>query len=873
MPSIIIDQKYLDNISLVVDSINNFFISEYKTNDFPTDDMLLTVPSFFKKVIDIFRCIEPSWINNVDQIDSSVKFVIDYINNEKNDNTTSVEDFILNKASSKEPQRIIKALCAIRTLQFIGDNYADFVSLVQGMYSFELFTTPSKYKNAINTFASTIRMEMLDTVMKTEYNVFETEFFDIKEYARDVYENNLITLPENFDSDNDINRISNYTDLLNIDIRIASTVQEAYGINYFKKTVNPHFKYDEYSKKFKLSKQYKSAVDKFVEKLNKCDTTDDLDKMFTDKSNADTNDVSIFLSNVIPFIMIKVYNNKTKYPFDNINMKNMDNYIKSYNSISDVNLGARRFIKYDLYSVFKTDKEGTIKFIKDFLTLDLFNDTTAFISNNVLLTIFNIFDSRIYLDILYNNIPAIGKVDDYYSENEFVKNVRGRINANSRKANVYSNAKNSADKNQTADTTDTVVEYVNMAANEYGDMSVKDMSYCEHYSDILYKECTIMDDLIYRKNLSPILINEYMSSCENSLNSIYQESETGDIPSYMKNRIDLSDGEVKPTLTELDVDLPKSAPLNPLEDVLGSIDAKMDDPGELDTLMGTGYKSTHKNDQSGIVYNITNNYSNSFNKTSTDSSTGKTINNINSNNTGRETDNNYNNSIKLTDSKVSNNVIQDGKQKLSSGHTIQEVFAFLEAEEPLSETLNAGDKPKSDLLTTAMDVDRKTLGKQQSAKKAVQKVVNTGKAITKPVTRTKQWMTKVIDSLIKRDEDKVKAEIIENPSYRTALYKASRIALKLGLTSICFTISGYLSAAYVTIQGAKVLDKQRLRKEVQSEFGTELEILNDKIERASQSNDPKDRQAMYQMMRLRNKMKDIAVVTPKQTIKHPRSVW
>ena len=165
----------------------------------------------------------------------------------------------------------------------------------------------------------------------------------------------------------------------------------------------------------------------------------------------------------------------------------------------------------------------------------------------------------------------------------------------------------------------------------------------------------------------------------------------------------------------------------------------------------------------------------------------------NSNHTSTSGSNNNNNSNDSVDTKDSTSK-KDGEQKLSNGKTIQEMFMFLESKEPRSSGNNAGDPPKADLLTKAMDADRKTLAKQKSAEKGVQKIANTGKAVLKPISRTKAWLTKMVDSLIKRDEDKVKAELIENHSYRSAIFKANRIALKLGLIGISFAIQPYLGA-------------------------------------------------------------------------------
>jgi hypothetical protein len=82
-----------------------------------------------------------------------------------------------------------------------------------------------------------------------------------------------------------------------------------------------------------------------------------------------------------------------------------------------------------------------------------------------------------------------------------------------------------------------------------------------------------------------------------------------------------------------------------------------------------------------------------------------------------------------------------------------------------------------------------------------------------------------------------------------------RLALKLGLTGICFTISGYFGAAYAGVQVARFADKQRLRREVQDEMVTELQIMDEKIAHAKEEGNQKE---LYKLMRLRSKMEGIA---------------
>ncbi|MGN1086890.1 MAG: hypothetical protein ACI4Q5_07625, partial [Porcipelethomonas sp.] len=86
-------------------------------------------------------------------------------------------------------------------------------------------------------------------------------------------------------------------------------------------------------------------------------------------------------------------------------------------------------------------------------------------------------------------------------------------------------------------------------------------------------------------------------------------------------------------------------------------------------------------------------------------------------------------------------------------------------------------------------------------------------------------------------------------------------------TGVAFTINGYVGMAYVALQGAKIADRERLKKEVQEEFAAELEILNDKIRLADAEDSPQSRKDKWQMMRLRSKMEHIVAGTPRSRIR------
>lgn len=871
---IIIKKEYFDNIKTAIDSINSFFSSNYKNKDFPVIDVDFQLDGVIMNLLSWFNNVEPSWIDNPNNVES----VIDSIHEATKDMDGDIYTQLTNDNNTLVLDHI-NAFIGFKVLQFIGDNFTDFTKFINGIYTFELFTQPSKFKDVIDTFSKNIPIDEIEDVLgDNTYSIF-----DDKKYVTGIFNNEQIKLPDTMKLDNEINRFSSCNDLTDIEILVDENIQEAAEINFFEKTKPEHIKYDEKTNEFKISKQFEKTIDDMINQLRNINSSSTLSEWFNDSPKGYPDK---FTKVVCPFILAKVFGNEKKCVIEGFDKESLNKYTDSYESIISKNNGAKRFKNFDIFSTYKTDKEGTLKFLEDFLKLNLVNDEDAYISNNTLLALFNIFDSRIYLDIMHNLIPDSVKREKMLDEDSFVKKIRARINKNSRNRNIYK-PENNIPKSNDVPTTEKVQEYVFSNLKEFGDMSIEDMQICEQFHSIINDEIRTLGDAMYNKGISQIAIDRYIGESYNIFQESYiQEQELGDIPDYMRNRINLSDESGNsPNVTLTDVQLPPGVPVNSVEELADSVDERMNvNSDNLGDMLGKDYKGK----QGNIIYNITNNYSNSFNKDSHDT---KTITNTNSNNdkstnktirqdslkrrsknsTSNKYSNNNNNSNDSNDTKDSINE-SDKNIKFSSGNTIQEVFAFLESEEPLSSGGNAGEPPKSDLLTTAMDADRKTLSTQQGAKKKLQKALNTGKAFLKPVTRTKQWLTKIVDSLIKRDEDKVKAEIIENPSYRTALYKATRIALKCGLAGVAFTINGYLGAAYVAIQGAKMADKQRLRKEVQEEFATELEIINDKIARASKEDTPESRKAVWQMMRLRSKMERMATDPLRSKIKHPSTV-
>ena len=1245
--NIIIKQSYFTNIQTAINSLNEFCSSGFRVKNFPVLDGDFQLDPMLERILSRLDSVDPTWLEDEGKLNGIIEMI--------NENIANIDpaDGVYETIVSSNNEMMIKAIDAyigFKLLQVIADNFQDFIRFVNGIYTFEIFTKPDQYSDVLDKFGQFIPLNEIPE-LDLEEKIFDEGF-----YVDGVFKNEQIELPESMDVGTETERIINRAPLQGVEVFVDDSVQEAAEVNYFTETKPKHMKYSTKMKKWLVSNQFEKTVNDLVAGLRKCDSTDDLTAFFKSDFWRNMRDLS---DTIIPYILVKVFDNPKKF-----NGKfNTENYSKSYASIIKQNNGAKRFQNYDIFTTFKSDKEGTIKFIEDFLKLNLVNDPDASISNNTLLTLFNIFDSRIYLDIVYNYAPDSVKKEK--TEDQFVKEVRGKINKNSRTAKTYTNDQGAQDPSpdDKVDDSKTVSEYVVNELHKLGDMSISDMMACEQFSHIVECDIDTLGDKMYNVGLSPFLVEEYigesfydidsqaydvfeeasmkvkrdafqqgvcslMANMEeivkmdkehrwnaNTLGSRYKttynpvaiflfpiftsvtasseehtnikqvyhstnkalkgkrgsftseqlqtlqrlhdltgdlwgtvkmfwtnprnwfkmlnvmkndktqkrtkkmadiareivalkpklgfiidnddfvneywydgsaeyvfqeatteknrerlrtainlvmrdmqkisdlakkkqwtnnacisifkdetkgnvkealkyanrgatgscgkfqdqevnvlksfgeklsellktvksininpligknvkeagnvhkvatlandilgmkgeldfinsevvkdsdgpavptehdiksesfeynidtfkmimEQETGGIPEYMKTRFKMTD-KVGATVTP--TALPEGVPQNPVPEITDSIDAKLDAGGDsLGDMIGAGFENNPNKDKAEgkIVVNVTNNYTNSFNRdsnntttnttTNDDHSTGKTTNtsNTNSNNKSNsdndnshdnQTDSSSNKSIKKTDvkksktdnsdrshstsTKGSNNnnnsndsadlkdspTFKDGEQKLSSGKTVQEMFMFLESEEPQS-TGNTATRPKEDLLTKAMDRDRKTLATQQKAKHGVQKVANTGKAVLKPVTRTKQWLTKVVDSLIKRDEDKVKAALIENRSYRSAVYKASRLAIKLGLISVAFSIQPYLGLTVAGIEGLKLADRNRLKKEVQQEMESELEVIDEKIKDLNSMNTTEARKEKYELMRMKKKIEEQMLSTPKRKV-------
>lgn len=951
--TIVIKNEYFDNIRTAIDSMNKFFESNFKTKSFPVVNNDFQLDRILARTLSWLNNVEPSWVANPKNAEAALNNLRSLVEKaepvgepeaaklpENDEEVTKEADESLaegeEKAAVPEQQSTespdmelgetdpaidsawtkvmdgtdkaatdtFHQFIGFKMLQFITDNFNEFDNLLKGIYSFELFTTPSKFRSAIQLFTSPLDVPELTDIspLPGEYKLFTPE-----DYVSSIFDNDQIKLPDDMMEATETARFAAFTDLTDTEIQVDDisdnndsdkndTVQEAAEVDYFDSFKARDIKYDPSSKKFKISKQYESVVNKFISSVRNCETVDDLAKLFSKAPLP----VDWFTINTQPAILIRAFNNIKKYPFDTYDVDATFKYVKSYKSIAKQNAGARRYERIDIFSTFKTNREATIKFLEDFLKLNLVNSNRPIIGDRTLLTVFNIFDSHIYFTILYNLIPKPDQTAD-----EFIKAARKKVNDSTKSANPYQ-------KNTPTDgkvrTSKQVQESVMETMRELGDMTIVDTQYCDMFVEAVYDDISTLSDDLYNNGVSARIVDQFIGE---SYDLFAQEAaETGDIPDYMKDRIAISDADPnkKPT-TVTDVEVPPETPENDIDDLGNSIDARCDHEGdELGDSFGAGYNGQvlppSKGGPGHVVYNITNNYSNSHNTTTTttntstnDLSSGKTItnktvtNNSTSNVTNandsssnkttitgaqqKPTTNNYDNTSTPANTKESDNTFSNGK-------SVQEVFALLNSSEPLFVEGDAGEPPKTDVLTTAtnnrLDKDREKLSKQQEAKRGVQKIGNTIKAALKPVTRAKSWLRSVADSFMKRDENAIKADILDNKSYRSAMYKACRIAIKGGKFALFSAISPWFGLIYAGKLGLDIADRERLRKEVASEVAVELQIMDKKIEALEAKNrygeaSPEQRQELYKMMRMRQKLADMAVDSKKHIVHNTKSVY
>jgi hypothetical protein len=460
-------------------------------------------------------------------------------------------------------------------------------------------------------------------------------------------------------------------------------------------------------------------------------------------------------------------------------------------------------------------------------------------------------------------------------------------------------------------TSGQVTEYASDMIHSLGDIDIDDMPYIHKVvSEACYMELSTLHDRSFKVGISEAGVMHY-------LGDLYQETQgysiNGRVPNYMADRIKTADAQGKPDVEIEPTELPEGIPTNDIGSLIDSIDERVDEVqpdenGEMDLSDGFGPNADVSPQDKGshIVYNITYNYHNSNNTTNTtdshntiDNSINKTVSGTSNNRYNRNKkrivprqnmppmnngSNNNNNDTSFPNTKDVINQAQPNSATFSTGKSVQEVFDLLRSKEPLlveegvkqtagslvnSVGVDTGvlpdtnPEPKEDLLTKAQNFDMKMLSKQEIARKAANKAVQTGRAIKQPLERTKEWVQNFVDDLLQRNEDETKAKMLEDNNFRTKIKKVFNLALDFEMFSVAYVLSPYLALLAGVVAGTNYVNKLDMKKDVQNELMTELEVIDDKIKRAKAKNTKDGYDEAYELMRIKRKLLDKATKVTK----------
>lgn len=174
--------------------------------------------------------------------------------------------------------------------------------------------------------------------------------------------------------------------------------------------------------------------------------------------------------------------------------------------------------------------------------------------------------------------------------------------------------------------------------------------------------------------------------------------------------------------------------------------------------------------------------------------------------------------------------------------------AYTEAVGDADDDKPESDHPIKDILT---DIDRATVKKQQAMKKKVQDMQNVGRAMMKPVNRTKEWVGNMIGKWKDADETNIK-ERMADPHARSNLFSAIKKSIVGGsLLKAGLLLNPVFLFLTVTRGIGKNKREFRIRNEMIGEIKTEIQIIDEKIKDADSKGDNK---AKYQLMRFKNEL-------------------
>ena len=117
---IIVKKNYFDNIETAINSLNQFFSSNFKQKNFPVLDGDYSVDESVMKILGLMNGVESSWVDSPEEVER----VVDVINSVSENYDENPYEKICDNNDSVTIDHI-DAFVSFKALQFIADHFEE----------------------------------------------------------------------------------------------------------------------------------------------------------------------------------------------------------------------------------------------------------------------------------------------------------------------------------------------------------------------------------------------------------------------------------------------------------------------------------------------------------------------------------------------------------------------------------------------------------------------------------------------------------------------------------------------------------------------------------------------------------------------------
>ena len=151
--NIVITQAYFANNKAAIDALNEFFAAAFKVKNFPFLDEESSIDKVLEKIISRLDAVDPTWLEDEEKLNGIIEMI-----NEETAKLDPVEGIYQSIVDSNNTTLInaVDGYIGFKMLQMIADHFQDFGKLINGIYTFELFTKPSAYSDVMDIFSRPI---------------------------------------------------------------------------------------------------------------------------------------------------------------------------------------------------------------------------------------------------------------------------------------------------------------------------------------------------------------------------------------------------------------------------------------------------------------------------------------------------------------------------------------------------------------------------------------------------------------------------------------------------------------------------------------------------------------------------------------------